>query len=133
MEKHKIIRNTMFIVVAVDTSVIVTTIPLSHLIDLRWLAIIYIPVLLIFHVMLLRHRLSAIAYPSTGKDTALRFRKRSLSLGSFIYFAGTLYGLFMVLIGALPWVILPVLLVPLSVAIYCLRAASKAGGTFFKP
>jgi peptidoglycan/LPS O-acetylase OafA/YrhL len=50
---------------------------------------------------------------------------RSAVAVSVIYFAGALYGLFLILAQGWEWYYLPGMLVSLTVAVWCLRLANK--------
>ena len=48
---------------------------------------------------------------------------------SAIFFVGTLYGVLMIAQGDLPRMVSPLLLVPLSLAVYCLKTARRPGNS----
>jgi hypothetical protein len=95
----------------------------SHL---KVMAVTYLPIVLISNVVLLRRNRKIVgmaAMDSAGAQT--RSGKRSLYICSGMFFAGTLYGLLTISQGELPRTILPLLLVPLLLAVYCLKMARR--------
>jgi len=129
MEKSQQNR-AVYRIVALD-AVIVLFLVVGVLINPRalpLLAPVCFPILLVLNFVLLRRSARKIGPPAAVEERATPHSGRfSIYACSGIFFAGTLYGLLMVIRGDLPRTVLPFLLVPLSVAIYCLRTARRAG------
>lgn len=79
--------------------------------------------LLIFNFLFLRRKLGK--KPST-EETVRHSSRFYVYACAGIFFIGMLYGVLMISQGELPRTILPLLLVPLSLAIYCLIVARRS-------
>jgi hypothetical protein len=95
--------------------------------NINLLAAICFPALLTINLLFLRRRLRRIGAPDEEEQAVARSGQFSTYACSAIFFAGTLGGLLMIMQGELPRTVLPLLLIPLSVAIYCLRIARGSG------
>lgn len=89
---------------------------------------------LISNVLFLRRKLRMLGPPTTEEgarvppltaEEGARVPRRRFSLygSAAVFFAGTLYGLLMISQGDLPRPVLPLLLIPLFLAVYCLKVA----------
>jgi len=128
MEKWRQNR-AVYTMVALDTVVVLLAV-LAVLINprvLTLLASVCFPTLLVLNYLFLRRKLGRIGPPAAEERSTPYSGRFSIYACSAIFFAGTLYGLLMIMRGDLPRTVLPLLLVPLSVAIYCLRTARGAG------
>jgi len=127
MDRREAIQRTIYTIVAVDAVLLCAFVslylyPPTHSVLLLAL---FMPTSLIFNFLFLRRKLRALGPPTTEDAAKARRNKFSLYRGSAIYFAGTLYGLLMFAQRQLPLTLLPVLLIPLSLAIYFFRAARR--------
>jgi hypothetical protein len=127
MERRQQIQRAVYGMVAVDAAVILVVVLLSWLFTLMLLAAVSLPALLIFNFLFLRYKLRVVGQAPTEGRAAGHSHKFSVYACSAIFFVGTLYGVLMISQEELPWTILPLLLVPLSLAVYCLRTARAAG------
>ena len=126
MERRQKIRRAVFAVVAVDTAVLLVVVFLRHLFAVMWLAAVCLPAFLIFNFLFLRHKVRVVGQAPTGARATNHSRRFSVYVCSAIFFVGALYGVLMIAEGELPRSILPLLLVPRFLAVYCLRTARKA-------
>lgn len=127
MERRRQIRRAVYLMVAMDVVFLFIVILLSRLLDLRVLAAICFPTLLVSNFLFLRRKLRMVGQAPTKEGAVTRSHRFSVYACSAIFFVGTLYGVLMISQGELPRTILPLLLVPLSLAVYCLRTARRAG------
>jgi len=128
MESHKNIRRAVYPLVAVDIAFLLlfVAVGMSQQVNIVVLAAICLPVLLIFNFVFLRRRFKS-AGPSSAVDDTHRQGGFSLYACSAIFAMGTLYGVLMIAQGDIPRTIFPVLLVPIFLAVYCLKLARKTG------
>jgi hypothetical protein len=126
METRREILRAMYLMVALDFAFLLIIVLLSRSLDLIMLGAICLPTLLIFNFLFLRRKLRMTNRPDTERVEA-HSHKFSVYACSAVLFAGTVYGLITIVRGELPGAILPVLLVPLSLAVYCFRAGRSAG------
>ncbi len=130
MERRQEIQRTVFTAVAVDIAVILIFVVawLNKPHDLVVFATICFPTLFIFNFLFLRRKLKRVGPPAAeqGTRSSPRF---SVYACSAIFFVGTLYGVLMIAQGDLPRMVSPLLLVPLSLAVYCLKTARRAGNS----
>lgn len=96
--------------------------------DLVLLSAVCFPTLLISNILFLQRRLKLGGPHREEGGTMPGKRKLNAYICSGVFFVGTLYGVLMIFQGELPWKIAPVLLVPLSLAIYCLKFARSGAG-----
>jgi predicted MFS family arabinose efflux permease len=127
VERRQQIRRAVFAMVAVDAVVVLVVVLLSRLFTVMLLAALCLPALLIFNFLFLRYKLRVVGQAPTEERAAGHSHRFSVYACSAIFFAGTLYGVLMISQGELPRTALPLLLVPLSLAVYCLRRARRAG------
>lgn len=127
MERRQQIQRAVYAMVAVDAAVILVAVLLSRLFTLTLLAAVCLPALLLFDFLFLRYKLRVVGQAPTEGRAAGHSHKFSVYACSAIFFVGTLYGVLMISQGELPRTILPLLLVPLALAIYCLRTVRRAG------
>lgn len=127
MDRHKRIRIAMYTMVAADAVFLFLLIlgVQSKPAYLPFAAAIYLLVVLISNSLFIRRKLRLAGPPSAEQNGGKHPNSFSLYAASAIFFAGTLYGLLMFLHGDLPGKVVPVLLVPLSLAIYILRIARR--------
>ncbi len=128
MEKRKIIQRTIYAMIAVDAALLVLffTIFLWRPSSLLILAAVFLPAILIFNTLFLRRKMSSLGPASNNEGAKPRPRRFSLFACSVIFFVGTLGGLTQILHGELPLTILPFLVIPLSVAVFCLKVARRS-------
>lgn len=128
MERRQEIQRAVYTVVAVDAAVLFVS-------AIAFLARPHLPVvlaavcflsILIFNFLFLRRRLRK-AGPPVAEESVANQQRLFLYLGSVIFIVGPLYGAMLVVQGELPRFIFPAFLVPLSVAVYCLKTARKIG------
>ena len=127
MQRQQQVRRTVIAMMAGDAVFLFVVIFVGQFLDPRVLAAICVPTLLISNVLFLRRKLRAVGpvFPSdTPAPRAARFPAYACSA---IFFLGTLLGVLLISQGALPWPVLPVLIVPFSLAVFFLRGARKAG------
>jgi hypothetical protein len=118
----------MCAMLAWDALFVVALAMLSRLLASTLLLACGLPVLLTPNYLLVRRR-PGLRRPPVGQDEpGARHNPFCLYVGSALFVGGALYGLALFCTGGLPWVLLPVLLAPLSLALYLLRAARRDGG-----
>jgi hypothetical protein len=127
MERRQQIRSTLYAMVVVDVAVVAAVVLLSRVFPIALLTVVFVPALLTFNFLFLRKRLKTTGQVSPEDRAAGRSHKFSVYACSAVFFLGTIYGLLMISQGQLPGTTLPVLLVPLSLAVYCLRTGLRAG------
>lgn len=130
MEKRQEIQRALYIAVVADAALLILFVVLvsSRPSILTPAAVICFLILLISNLLFLRHK-KRVSGPRISEETSASHSHDSfLYLGSAIFFVGTLYGVVMISRGELPRTTLPALLVPLSLAIYCLRTALRGRG-----
>lgn len=127
MGRHQQIQRAVFATVAVDVAVVLIVVLLSRSFNLMLLVAVCLPALLIFNFLFLRYKLRLVGQAPTEGRAAGRSHKFSLYACSAIFFVGTFCGVLMISQGELPRMILPLLLVPLSLAVLCLRTARRSG------
>jgi hypothetical protein len=88
-------------------------------------AAIYLLVVLISNSLFLRRKVRLAGPPRAEQRREGHSGSFSLYAASVIFFAGTLYGVLLFLHGDLPGKVLPILLVPFSLAVYILRTARR--------
>jgi hypothetical protein len=98
----------------------------SRLVSITLLSAACVPLLLIFNFLFIRNKLKAARQDSPEGHTANHANNLYVYACSVIFFLGTIYGSSMMLQGEMPRATLLLLLVPLSFAIYCLRAGLKS-------
>lgn len=127
MERRQEIRRTIYAMIAVDGAAILVFVLalLSRPRDLPLLATICFVTLFLFNFVFLRRKLRNVGPPAT-EESVTHSRSVSVYACSVIFFVGTLYGVLMIAGGELPRTILPLLLVPLSLAVYLLKVARRA-------
>ncbi len=126
MERRRQIRHAVYAVVAVDAAVISVAVLLSRSLTVTLVSGICLPVLLILNLLILRHKLRVTVKARPERLAAGRPRRFSVYACSALFLLGTTYGLLMVSHGQLPRATLALLLVPLSLGVYCLRAGYRA-------
>ena len=128
MGRRKEIQRTLYAVVAADAVLVLLFAVIS--LNKPRVAVPLAPTcfltLLASNFLFLRLKLKLIGPPDREEGTASRSGRFSLYACSAIFVIGTLYGVLMFSAGELPWTISPLLLVPLSLAIFCFRAARRA-------
>jgi len=127
MERRQQIQRAVYVMAALDVVVLFIVILLSRFSDLTVLAAICLPTLLIFNFLFLRRKLRTAVQDPKKEGAVTHSHMFSVYACSTIFFVGTLYGVLMILQGELPRTVLPLLLVPLSLAVYCLKTARRAG------
>lgn len=130
MERSREIKRTLYKLIVTDVSLIALFIMIASTIrssDVTVLAPVCFAVLLFSNFLFLRRNLRTIGGSAAEEGAMSRSQRFSTYVCSIVFFVGTLYGVLMIWQGDLPRAILPVLLVPLSLAIYCLRTARRAG------
>lgn len=135
MERRKEIQRAMYAMMTVDAALLflLAAISLRRPSSFMVLAVIYLPTVLISNFFFLRRKLKVVGPPTAGEDAKARPNRFSLYGCSAIFFTGTLYGVLMISQGELPRTILPLLLLPLSLAVYCLRGALQSATRTPKP
>jgi hypothetical protein len=123
VEEQNKIRFEMFKLVALDVVLLLIFAASFLPTHLKLMATTYLPTVLIVNVVLLRRSRKTLGTPMVSAGTVTRSGRRSLYVCSGIFFAGTLYGLLTISQGELPRMVLPLLLIPLSLAVYCLKMA----------
>jgi hypothetical protein len=113
--------------VAVDFLFVLGLAGLSRMLGSTLLLACGLPALLSFNYLFLRRKPKIPVMELRPEEPAPRQPAFSLYACSAIFFVGTLIGLVRFAEGELPWELLPLLLVPLSLAIYLLRVARRAG------
>ena len=127
MEKRRRIQGTVYVMVATDVVFVLIIVLLSRFLNIVALAMVCLPALLIFNFLFLRRKFKMVSQAPVGGGALPHSRAFSVYACSAIFFVGTLYGVLMILQGVLPRTILPLLLVPLSLAVYCFRTARRTG------
>jgi len=129
VERRQQIGRVVYTMAAVDTAVVflVVALALVRPWDITLLAAVCFPSLLLVNFLFLRGKLSEIGPPATEEQTVPRSRRFCIYACAAVFFAGTLYGLLMVMQGEIPRTVLPLLLIPLSLAIYSLKTARRVG------
>ena len=125
MDKRRPVRSTVYTLVVLNFISILALVVLSRLLTWTLLLACGLPVFLCLDYLFLRWKLKInrpVIQPGELKPGG---RPHSLYIGSAFHFAGTLLGLALVCGGALPWTLLPFLLIPLSLGFYSLRTARK--------
>ncbi|WP_420239027.1 hypothetical protein ACOBR2_05410 [Telmatobacter bradus] len=125
MERRKEIRSTMFKIVAWDVALLLLFMVAFLPAHLKIAAATYLPTVLIFNVVMLRRNQKTAGTPTARAGDGARSGRSSLYICSGMFFAGTLYGLLTISQGELPRTTLPLLLVPLLLAVYCLKMARR--------
>jgi hypothetical protein len=123
MDRKKLIQRAVYSMVAIDVFFLLLVVLLSRFVNLSVVAITF-AALFIFN-RLLRRKLVSSLQAAEAEDFALRSNRFSLYVVLAIFFAGSAYGALMISQGELPRTILPLLLVPLFLAVYCLKTASR--------
>ena len=115
--------------VAVDVTVagLFVVIVRSKPLNIMLLAFVCLATLFIFNVLFLRRAHRKIGPPAAEDSPKLRSRSFFVYVCAAIYFLGTLYGVLMISEGELPRTMWPLLLIPLSLAIFCLKTARRIG------
>ena len=127
MDRHRYVQRAVYAMIAADVAFLLVAALFSRSIDLNVLSAICLPTLLISNFLFLRLKLKTAASPSKEERAAPGPSRFSLYACSAIFFLGTLYGALLISRGELPRLILPLLLVPLLFAVYCLRTARQTG------
>ena len=127
MEEQKRIRPTrVFLMIVFDIVLLAVFMAAFLPAHLKILAAAYLPLTLVINVAFLRSSRGKTAKaPAASGVNGARSGKSSLYMCSGIFFIGTLYGLLTIIEGELQRTFLPLLLVPLSIAIYCWRMARR--------
>jgi uncharacterized membrane protein YfcA len=127
MERRQELQGTVYLLVAVDAVLVLIAVLLSRFVSLTVLAPVGFAILLTLDYLFLRRSLKKVD-PRTAEDSTRPRSRRFYGYAcSAIFFIGTLYGVLMISEGELPRRILPLLLVPLMLAVYCLITARRAG------
>ncbi len=130
MERRQEIQRAVYVMVAADAAVLslLLVAVLYRPLDLMPFVAVCFTALLISNFLFLRNKLRKVGSPTTEEAGAQpRSRRFSVYACSAIFFIGTLRGALMISQGELPRAILPLLLVPLSIAVYCLKTALRTG------
>src|SRR5579864_7909462 len=98
---------------------------LSRFFDLRVLGAIGFPALLVSNFLFLRRRRKAIGTAPLEEAPLGRSRFFSAYACAAIFFFGTLYGILGISEGKLPRAVAPLLLIPLSMALYSVKTARR--------
>lgn len=127
MDRRNQIRLAVYAMIAVDAVFLFllilavqnkpTYLPLA--------AAIYLLIVLISNSLFLRRKVRLAGRPSAEQGREGHTSGFSLYAASIIFFAGTVYGVFMFIHGDLPGKGLPILLVPFSLGVYILRTARR--------
>ena len=125
-DRRQEIRHAMYVIAAADAAAGLVAVFLSRLFSVALISAVCLPMLLVFNVLFLRYKLRVADRALPAEATRGRPRGSYLYACSAIFFVGTIYGLLMTAEGELPRIALPLLLVPLTLAIYCLRTVLKA-------
>ena len=126
VERHETFRRVVYLMILADCAVLLIFVVVFLRIpsSLSTLMIIF-PLILVSNFIFLRWKLRLIGLPATRSEGVSSRPNVSLYGCSAIFFIGTFYGLLMILQGALPRIVLPLLLFPLWIAVYCLRVARR--------
>ena len=127
MDKHRQIKRNVYTMVAINGILIIGVVALSRVLDSNLLLACGFPVLLSINYLFLRRKPKTPSSDLSAQEPPPRQSPYSLYVGSVIFFMGTLIGLATFVAGELPLSLLPVLLFPLSLAIYFLRVARRVG------
>jgi hypothetical protein len=130
LERSRQIERAPYKLVATDVALIALFIVVASTIkssDVALVSPVCFMVLSFSNFLFLRRNLGTIGGTAAEEGAMSRSQRFSTYLCSIVFFVGTLYGVLMISQGNLPRAMLPVLLVPLSLAIYCLRTARRAG------
>jgi membrane protein implicated in regulation of membrane protease activity len=126
MEGHKEIRPTrVFVMVIMDISLLVIFVAAFLPSHMKIMAATYLPIVLVSNVVFLRHSRKTEGTPGISANTMVRSGKSPLYICSGMFFIGAFGGLLTIIQGELPRTLLPLLLVPLLVAVYCWRMARR--------
>lgn len=127
MKRRQGDRRAVYAIAAANSIVvlILATLLLKKPEDARVLAPACFVTLLLANFLYLRVKMGTVDRSSI-KESSMKLSHAFSSYAlSIVFFVGTLYGAIMICQGQLPRAILPLLLVPLSVAILCLRTACR--------
>jgi hypothetical protein len=130
MDRQKQIARTVYLIVVADVIALflLLLVVQSHPTYLPLTAATYLVVALAFNFLFLRRKLKLAGPPDAAEQSSQgRIAKFWLYAASVIFFVGTIYGLILCLQGELPAELLPILLIPFSLAVYILRAALRGG------
>lgn len=130
MEREQEIARTVYKVVAADVGFLFAFV-LVVANDPAYLEVgtaVFLPCVLIANFLFLRRGLRRHGPPVSSGAGKSRTQSFWLYACSCVFFFGTLYGLLTILRGGLPKAVLPGLLIPLLVALYCLKTARQIGG-----
>jgi hypothetical protein len=127
IERHHRVQRALYTMLAADVVVVgaFTVAALTRPNAVTVLAPGCFAVLLLSNFLFLRRKLRMVGQTQPKEGTVNHSNRFSLYACSAIFFVGTLYGLLMIWHGQLPRETLPLLLVPLSLAVYCLKIALK--------
>jgi len=126
MERGQQIRRAVYGMVGIDAAVVLIVVLLSRLVTVTLLSAVCVPALLIFNFLFVRYKLRVVGQAPAEERAASHSQRFSVYACSAIFFVGTIYGLWMISLGQLPRTILPLLLVPLSLGVYCLRTGLRS-------
>lgn len=130
MNGRKQIRRSVYSIVLVDFVALCLVIVLiaAHPAYLAFAVVAYAVVMVGGNFLFLRRKFKHAETPYPGIERGKqRPRRFSLYATSAVFLAGALYGLVLFLNGDVPIKLLPILLIPLSLAIYILRTARQVG------
>ena len=127
MDKHQQTKRIVYLMVAVDLLVVLGLVIVSRLLTSNLVLGCGLPTALAFNYVLLRRKRKIARSVPRPHEPTLRRNVFYLYAGSAIYIACPLFGLALFWVGDLPWKLLPLLLIPLSLGFYYLRAARRAG------
>lgn len=133
MERRREIRSTIFKMVAWDVALLLLFMGAFLPSHLRVMGAIFLPTVLTFNVLFLNRSRRVAETPAASGSAAANTGKSSLYVCSGVFFAGVIGGLLTIIQGELPWTTLPMLLVPLLVAVYCLKMARRLATRKSKP
>jgi hypothetical protein len=128
MSEQPEIRRALYSMTAIDVAALFVLVLVSRFVAVTLLSAVCVPFLLILNFLFIRNKLRAARQDSPGERMASHSNNFYVYACSVIFFLGTIYGLSMILQGEIPRAILPLLLIPLSFAIYCLRMGLKSRG-----
>lgn len=128
MGRHKGIERAVYSMLAADVGVLAlfVVVVLTTSIDVRLLAAVGFPILLVYNFLFLQRKLRTTEPIVSPGGNVTRSSPFSIYACSAIFFLGTLYGLLMIGQGELPRAVLPLLIVPVSISVFCLRMARRA-------
>ena len=127
MERRQKARRAVY-AIAVSNSIavfILAALLLKKPEDARVLAPAGFMTLLLANFFFLRRKMITVDRNSIKESSMNLPRALSSYALSIVFFVGTLYGVIMICQRELPFVTLPLLVVPLSMAIFCLRTARR--------